>query len=342
MASEIVQYVADNGQDIEVSEQDVRDLMAANGSNPKIFTTSEIKAYMRLCQAQRLNPFTKDAHLIKYGNSPAQIVAGKETFTKRAQRNPRFRGYTAGITVIGTDGKLHRREGSMLIKGEVLIGGWCSVNIEGYEKPMFDEVSLAEYDTGKSNWKRMPATMIRKVAICHALRETFPEDLGGLYGSEEMDQARDGLNPQPQAQRADTGPSEDIVECEVIETPPLPENPYKELWTEVGELKAEALARGVKETVITDWMRDNIVNDDGSPKAPNTYDDIDIIALRDHLSMKLDQMDAAMEDERAERAAKRQAIDADQLARQSEYAGDAESIEVEQSSLDLSDEDIPF
>ena len=32
MASEIVQYQADNGQDITVTEQDVRDLMAANGN----------------------------------------------------------------------------------------------------------------------------------------------------------------------------------------------------------------------------------------------------------------------------------------------------------------------
>lgn len=328
MASEIVQYKADNGQDIEVSEQDVRDLMAASGGNPSILTTSEIKAYMRLCQAQRLNPFTRDAHLIKYGNSPAQIVAGKETFTKRAQRNPRFRGYTAGITVIRGDGKLHRREGSMLIKGETLIGGWCSVSIEGYEKPMFDEVSLAEYDTGKSNWKRMPATMIRKVAICHALREAFPEDLGGLYGPEEMDQARDGLSPapQPQARGAGAGPSENVIDCEVIETPPLPENPYRELWAEVAELKAEALARGVKETVITDWMRDNIVNPDGSPKAPNTYDEIDITKLRDHLSMTLARMDAAVEDERAERAAKRQAIE-------------AEAVPVQES---LADQDIDF
>ena len=322
MASEIVQYKADNGQDIEVKEQDVRDLMAASGGNPSILTTSEIKAYMRLCQAQRLNPFTRDAHLIKYGNSPAQIVAGTETFTKRAQRNPRFRGYTAGITVIRGDGKLHRREGSMLIKGETLIGGWCSVSIEGYEKPMFDEVSLAEYDTGKSNWKRMPATMIRKVAICHALREAFPEDLGGLYGPEEMDQARDGLSPapQPQARGAGAGPSENVIDCEVIETPPLPENPYRELWAEVAELKAEALARGVKETVITDWMRDNIVNPDGSPKAPNTYDEIDITKLRDHLSMTLARMDAVVEDERAERAAKRQAIEAEAVPVQESLA----------------------
>lgn len=346
MASEIVQYQADNGQDIKVTEQDVRDLMAASGSNPQNLTPSEIKAYLRLCQAYRLNPFTKDVYIIKYGNSPAQIVAGKETFTKRASRNPRFRGYTAGITIIGSDGNLHRRKGSMLMKGENLIGGWCSVSIEGYEEPMYDEVSFEEYNApdkyGKNGWSRMPATMIRKVAICHSLREAFPEDLGGLYGSEEMDQSRNGSGPAETPQAANPRPSGGVVECEVIETPPLPENPYKELWVEVGELKAEALARGVNETVITDWMRDNIVNPDGSPKAPNTYDGTDITKLRDHLSMKLAQMDAAMEDERAERAAKRQAIDAEQAQRQSEHAGDAESIEVEQSSIDLSDEDIPF
>ena len=85
----------------------------------------------------------------------------------------------------------------MMLPGEKLVGGWCRVCIEGYDAPMYDEVSFAEYNTGKSNWVKIPATMIRKVAICHALREAFPEDLGGLYGSEEMDQARDREQPAP-------------------------------------------------------------------------------------------------------------------------------------------------
>lgn len=206
MSSEIVQYQADNGQEITVTEQDVRDLMAANGTTTSNVTAQEIKTYLRLCQAQRLNPFTKDAYLVKYGTSPATIIAGKETFTKRAQRNPKFRGFEAGITVIGTDGKLHRREGSMLLGGEAIVGGWCKVYIDGYEAPMYDEVSFSEYNTGKSNWVRIPATMIRKVAICHALREAFPEDLGGLYGAEEMDQARDGAPQQTQPRVAGGAP----------------------------------------------------------------------------------------------------------------------------------------
>lgn len=35
-------------------------------------------------------------------------------------------------------------------------------------------------------WAKMPATMIRKVALVQALREAFPEDFQGMYAPEEM------------------------------------------------------------------------------------------------------------------------------------------------------------
>lgn len=265
MSSEIVQYQADNGQDITVTEQDVRDLMAANGTSSGNVTSQEIKTFMRLCQAQRLNPFTKDAYLIKYGNSPATVIAGKETFTKRAQRNPRYRGYTAGITIVGTDGGLHRREGSMMLAGETLVGGWCRVCIEGYDAPMYDEVSFAEYNTGKSNWLKIPATMIRKVAICHALREAFPEDLGGLYGSEEMDQARAQQAPQ-QSYEAPAVEAVETVQAPPETAPQAPIDVYKlaliRARDERGVAIADAMAK-VREVI---------------DKEPAAYDEADIAA----------------------------------------------------------------
>ena len=66
------------------------------------------------------------------------------------------------------------------------------MHLEGYAVPMFDEVSFEEYAGRKSDgslnsqWKSKPGTMIRKVAIVHALREAFPEDLQGLYDASEM------------------------------------------------------------------------------------------------------------------------------------------------------------
>ena len=176
--TEIVSYKADNGQDIEVTEQDIRDLMAANGNDVRNVTPQEIKTYLRLCQAQRLNPFTKDAYIVKYGTSPATIITGKDTFVKRATRNKKYRGHEAGITIMRkvkrdqnspVEMRIDRREGAMLLEGEILIGGWCKVYLDGYACPIFDEVSYSEYAApdkyGKNGWSKMPATMIRKVAL---------------------------------------------------------------------------------------------------------------------------------------------------------------------------------
>lgn len=237
MASEIVKYDLDNGQAIEVTEQDVRDLLSAGGQMADNVTTNEVKAFLRLCQAQRLNPFTKDAYIVKYGNNPATIITGKEAFTKRAYRNPKFKGMEAGITVLA-NGALQRRDGSLLLQGEQLVGGWCKVYVDGYETPMFDEVSFSEYNTGKSNWARIPATMIRKVAITHALREAFPEDLGGLYGEEEMSRTVEQRNEQ------DTEPIE--AQAVVVETPQPEKKPERPQRLEtLRQLFAEAKSLGI-------------------------------------------------------------------------------------------------
>lgn len=322
MTSEIVRYKADNGQDIEVTEQDVRDLMAANGNAMENVTSQEVKMFLRLCQSQRLNPFTRDAYIVKYGNQPASVIAGKDAFVKRATRNKKYRGHEAGITVIGTDGKMHRRERSMLLTGETLVGGWAKVYLDGYECPIFEEVALSEYSApdryGKNGWSKMPATMIRKVALCHALREAFPEDLGGLYGAEEMDQAR-REEPQPSQQQEDE--LEVIVEDVPAEPQPSQqqeEDPRKFLWAEVADLKAQALALGTNEGGITSWLAVNITNPDGSPKQTRYYTAEEIIKLRDFLAMNI--------------------ANHEQLADQEpEYVEEGSYIE-----QDLADHDIPF
>ena len=277
MASEIVQYKADNGQDITVTEQDVRDLMAANGNAMDNVTSQEVKMFLRLCQSQRLNPFTRDAYIVKYGNQPATVIAGKDAFVKRATRNKRYRGHEAGITVVrkfnkdgGVQTVIDRREGSMVLPGEELVGGWAKVYLEGYECLIYEEVALSEYAApdkyGKNGWAKMPATMIRKVALCHALREAFPEDLGGLYGAEEMDQAA------PQQSYEEPTPQAPAVEgVETVQAPPetAPQAPidvYKlaliRARDERGVAIADAMAK-VREVI---------------DKEPTAYDEADIAA----------------------------------------------------------------
>lgn len=213
-----VSYEVD-GAELTITPEDVRGVLC---DNPNV-TLKEVRLFLELCRAHKLNPFVKDAYLIKYGDNPATIVTGKDVFTKRAQRNQRFRGIQAGITVIGTDGALHRREGSMLLQGEQLVGGWCKVYVAGYEHPMYDEVSFAEY-AGKrkdgslnQQWASKPGTMIRKVAVVHALREAFPEEFAGLYDAAEMGDVEPQYGYREIGEDEITGDPSEVVPLEVID-----------------------------------------------------------------------------------------------------------------------------
>jgi len=154
-------------------------------------TDQEAYMFLQLCKAQGLNPFLKEAYLVKFGTQAATIITGKDTFTKRADRLPQYDGFKAGIIVL-SNGAIGHREGSFVVNGEELLGGWAEVFRKDRSQSFRNEVSLKEYARTKadgslmSNWKSMPATMIRKVALVQSLREAFPDEFGGMYSPEEM------------------------------------------------------------------------------------------------------------------------------------------------------------
>lgn len=164
-------------------------LVSGNGN----VTDQEVLMFIELCKAQHLNPFVREAYLIKFGSSPANIVVGKDVFVKRAHRNPDYEGMRAGIVVATKDGEIKEREGSLKAPGEELIGGWCEVYVKDKKHPIKSLVSLEEYSKSQATWKQMPMVMIRKCAIVTALREAFPEDLQGMYDSSEMQNVPDKL-----------------------------------------------------------------------------------------------------------------------------------------------------
>lgn len=186
MSRELARYECESGE-ITLTDDAIRNVIS---TDPNV-TDKEVLLFAALCKAHKLNPFIKEAHLVKYGTKPATMVVGKDVFTKRAFRNPRFRGMQAGVMVMH-DGRGHEREGSLVLDGEQIVGGWAKVYVEGCEVPFYDSVSFSEYAGRKkdgslnSQWASKPATMIRKVALVHALREAFPEDFGGLYDESEM------------------------------------------------------------------------------------------------------------------------------------------------------------
>ncbi len=181
-------YLA-NGEKVHLTPAMVKSYLVSG--NADRVTDQEIVIFINLCRFNGLNPWLREAYCIKYGNSPATMVVGKETFQKRADADPNYNGEQAGVIVLTEDGQLERREGCLVLDGEKLVGGWAKVYRKDHAYPSTAEVSLSEYLGRKSDgsvngqWSGKPATMIRKVALVQALREAFPARLGAMYAAEE-------------------------------------------------------------------------------------------------------------------------------------------------------------
>lgn len=183
----IVEYVAD-GQKIRLTPDTVQKFLL-NG-NSKI-TEQEFVMFASLCKARGLNPFLKEAYLVKYGDT-AQIITGKDALFKRADNNPDYDGLESGVIVEDKDGNIKNIEGTFLPKGSTLLGAWAKVYRKSQSHPRSVSVNFDEYcKVGKdgkpmSSWASMPSVMIEKVAKVAALREAFPNEFSGMYIDEEF------------------------------------------------------------------------------------------------------------------------------------------------------------
>jgi len=200
MSNEIVRYKTDSGE-IVLTPEVVKKYLVSDKSDK--VTDQEIMMFLNICKYQRLNPFIREAYLVKYqDNQPASIITGKDTFMKRAARNPNFDGLEAGV-IVRKGNETTFRKGTLVLDDEELVGGWAKVYRKDLKVPFEVTVSLREYmkrfpdGRPKANWSSMPATMIRKVAVVQCLREAFPEDFSQLYAAEEMPVDESQLDETP-------------------------------------------------------------------------------------------------------------------------------------------------
>lgn len=184
-SSDPVEIEAMDGQRMTVTFDDVRSFIC------KEATIAECRIFLETCKQYHLNPFTKEAYLIHYdnknGDTASTIVLGKTCYMKMAEAHPQYDGFEAGVIVMDeAAGELIHREGSIVYQGETLVGGWAKTYRKDRSRPFYEEVNFSEYDTKKSLWVTKPATMIRKVALVHTLREAFPATFGGLIDESEV------------------------------------------------------------------------------------------------------------------------------------------------------------
>jgi phage recombination protein Bet len=160
-------------------------------------TPAELQLFLYRCRTLGFDPLKSgQIHFVKYGSGPGTIVVGIDGFRTRAMRSGKLNGIRRGV--------LRNDKGAC-------IGAWAEVYRTDWQYPARIEVSLAEYSTGRGPWQKMPETMIQKVAEAAALRMAFPDDLGGVYSSEEMDQAKaESERPGATVNPGEPGPEDGV------------------------------------------------------------------------------------------------------------------------------------
>lgn len=189
----IIEYEARDGQQIKLTLDTIRKYLVQGRS--ELVTQQELMYFMGACKSRGLNPFIKDAYLIKFSeNEGAAIITSIDYFRKRARAQRDCKGWKKGI-IVDRDGKIVYSNG-LMIDGDKLLGGWFKAQPEGWDEPFELEINLKGYIKRKKDgsvtkfWtpENQPS-QIMKVAESQGLRTLWPDEFQQLYTPEEMGQS---------------------------------------------------------------------------------------------------------------------------------------------------------
>jgi len=152
-------------------------------------TDDELAMFVAVCNRTGLDAFAKQIYFIKRGGR-ATIQTGIDGFRLVAQRTGELRG-KAGPEWCGPDGEWR----NVWLSDQPPAAARFAVRREGWDTPAWSVALWAEFCQRDANgrsqglWASMPTHMLAKCAEALALRSAFPQELSGLYTSDEMGQA---------------------------------------------------------------------------------------------------------------------------------------------------------
>ena len=201
-------------------------------------TQADVEVFFHQAKRSGLDPFRREIYMItrKTKNGPkATIQTGIDGFYKIADRVTRATGGTWGIPETLWCGPNGQWRDVWL---EETPPAAAKVTVERNGSRFTTVATSAEYNAGSPMWQKMPARMIAKCAEALAIRRAFPDDLSGLYTSEEMAQADSPAPaPRPQAQQSQGGSR--LAQAMGQRPQPQPE-PWQAQWAELKDALAAA------------------------------------------------------------------------------------------------------
>lgn len=193
---------------------------------------ADLAVFLHYAQRTGLDPFARQLYMIERGGRYT-IQASIDGLRIVAQRSGEYAGQV-GPYWCGDDGEWI----DVWLETKPPVAAKVGVMRKGFNEPLWAVAKFDSYNANTPIWRKMPDTMIAKCAEALALRKAFPNDLSGIYTTEEMEQTEVPIKPA-------------ITTVEIPEV--VSEPPQSEV--ELNQLRM--IAELINETTTLEVLKDN-------------------------------------------------------------------------------------